>query len=199
MKALLLALLLPLPAAAGPLTDALMAPGLFAGAPDGPLLAYAEQRTVPDGAARADVDGRLLVAAEPGPRGRQLAVTRAAGGKVEPIAAFPASGPNPVLLYFLETTARDMAAATGGSPFYIRNRIREALAAAPLGPADAPGAVVLRPFAADPNRARMGAFADLALRLRFDPERPDRILELSADTTDAAGGYHQTLRLVTED
>ena len=50
---------LPLPAAAGPLTDLLMAPGLFAEAPDGPLLAYAEERTVPDGAAPADVDGRL--------------------------------------------------------------------------------------------------------------------------------------------
>ena len=126
-------------------------------------------------------------------------MTREGDGKVQPIAAFPASGPNPVLLYFLETTARGMAAATGGSPFYIRNRIREALAAAPLGPADAPGEVVLRPFAADPNRARMGAFADLALRLRFDPDRPDRILELSADTPDAAGGYHQRLTLITED
>ena len=47
-------------------------------------------------------------------------------------ASRPASA-NPLLLYFLETTVRAMAEATGGSPYYIRNRIREALVAADLG------------------------------------------------------------------
>jgi hypothetical protein len=59
--------------------------------------------------------------------------------------------------------------------------------------------VALAPFAADRNRERMGAFADLAIRLRFDPARPARILELSADTREAAEGYHERLVLIAED
>ena len=46
-----------------------------------------------------------------------------------------------------------------------------ALAAAGLGPEGAPRQVTLTPFAADPNRARMGAFADLAIRLLLDLRR----------------------------
>ena len=115
-----------------------------------------------------------------------------------PVADFPASGPNPVLLYFLESTARGMAQATGGSPFYIRNRIREAVAAAGLGDGS-PLEVAIVPFAADPNRGRMGGFADLTLRLRYDEGRPDRLLELSADTAEGAEGYHHRLALIDGD
>ena len=45
----------------------------------------------------------------------------------------------------------------------------------------------------------MGAFADLTLRLRFDPERPESILELSADTAAGEPGYHERLVLIAED
>jgi hypothetical protein len=193
---LLLALTLPLPAAAGALSDLLMAPGLFEEAGDGPLLAYAEDREVPEGGRLEPAeDGRLVLAAAEGPEGRRLALTRDVGGAERPVASFAPGTANPVLLYFLEATVRDMSAATGGSPFYIRNRMREALAAADLGPAGEPREVVLRPFEADGNRARMGAFADLALRLRFDADEPARLLELSADTAGEDGGYRHRLTL----
>lgn len=196
MKSLFLALLLPLPAATGPLNDLLMAPGLLDGAGEGPLLAYSEQRMAPDGTRAAPAaNGRLLVAVAPGVQGEQFLLSREVGGKSQSLGAFPASGPNPVLLYFLELTARGMASATGGSPFCIRNRMREAVAAADLGTGTSPREVVMRPFANDPNRARMGAFATLALRLRYDPDRPDRILELSADTKAAGDGYYGRLLL----
>jgi hypothetical protein len=201
MKALLLiASLLPLSAGAGEFTDLLMAPGLFAHAPDGPVLAYVLDREVPEGGPVPAIDdGRLRVAAAAGTHGRQLVVSREDDGKVTPIAEFPASGPNPALLYFLESTARAMAETTGGSPFYIRNRMREALAAADLGAATTPRQVVVRPFTGDPNRAKMGDFADLGLTFRFDPAAPARILELSADTAAARGGYHDRLVLIAED
>jgi hypothetical protein len=201
MKALLvLALLLPLPASAGALTDLLMAPGVLAQAPDGPVLAYRHDRTLPGGPLPEIEDGRLFVAAATAPERRELVVTRSGDGAERlPVASFPASGPNPALLFFLETTVRVMAGATGGSPFYIRNRMREALAAADLGAAESPHAVVLHPFAADPNRPRMGGFADLALSFRFDPAEPGRILELSADTPAPEGGYHERLVLIAED
>jgi hypothetical protein len=197
---LLLALMLPLPAAAGALSDLLMAPGLFADAGDGPLLAYAEAREVPEGGGLEPIDdGLLLLAAAEGPEGRSLALTREVDGAEQPLGSFSAGAANPVLLYFLESTVRDMSKATGGSPFYIRNRMREALTASDLGPAGEPREVVLRPFEADRNRARMGGFAELVLRLRFDAGEPGRLLELSADAAGGDGGYHHRLTLTGGD
>jgi hypothetical protein len=54
------------------------------------------------------------------------------------------------------------------------------------------------PFAGDPNRARMEGFADLRLRVSFDAGRPERLLELSADTPPDGGGYHHQLTLMEE-
>jgi hypothetical protein len=200
MKAFLLALLLPFPAAAGALSDLLMAPGVYSAAAAGPLLAYDEERAVPAGSGlRPVTGGRLVLALADGADGRQLVLTQETGEARRPVASFPGGSSNPVLLYFLESTVRDMAEATGGSPFYIRNRMREALGAAGLGADAEPRDVVIEPFSGDRNRARMGAFGDLALRLRFDADRPERLLELSADTAEGDGGYHHRLTLTAED
>ncbi|MFD2441967.1 hypothetical protein ACFSS8_21145 [Paracoccus kondratievae] len=43
------------------------------------------------------------------------------------IGPFPVSGGDPALVFFLENISRDMAMLTGGSPFYIRNRLKDAL------------------------------------------------------------------------
>jgi hypothetical protein len=135
-----------------------------------------------------------------GADGRELRLVRVEGTVTTPVGTFPVGVANPLLLYFLETTVRVMAETTGGSPYYIRNRIREALVASDLGTADGEDrAVTLTPFAADPNRAKMGDFGDLAIRLRFDPEEPARILELSADTAAADGGYHEKMTLIGEE
>lgn len=199
-KALLtaLALLTAPPALAGPLSDLLMAPGLFAAAPEGPVMSYAHVREAPPPTGDLD-EGRLVVTVVPSQQGPMLDLSREVGGERLPVAQFAASGPNPVLIYFLESTARAMAEITGGSPFYIRNRIREAMAGASLGSAATPELATLHPFVQDPNRGRMGAFGDLAIALRFDPARPERILELSADTPAGEGGYHDRLVLVVED
>lgn len=195
-----LLLLAPLPAAAGALTDLLMAPRLFEGAAVGSAVVYAEEREAPEGEGMSvgDVTGgevRLEVVAP-----NELRLLRAEDGAATPMGTFTAGVANPLLLYFLENNVRVMAEATGGSPFYIRNRIREALGAADLGVATgAAREVTLTPFAADPNRARMGAFADLVIRLRFDPADPARILELSADTPAGADGYHERMTLVAEE
>ena len=129
---LLLPLVLPLPAFAGALTDLLMAPGVFGEAPAGEAVAYGETRTVPGEGSLEDVaDGTVRLEVVGAGDGRELRLVR--GGDGGAVGTFPAGSANPVLLYFLETTVRAMAEATGGSPFYIRNRIREALAAAGLG------------------------------------------------------------------
>lgn len=206
LKPLLTALLLGFLAApavsAGTLSDLILASGLFKATPDGELLAYDHVREAPDVLPRADLaEGRLVLTARDGPRGRVLALTREEEGQIRPVADFPASGSNPVLLYFLETTARNMADATGGSPFYIRNRMREALVAAEVevGPGDEPVTVTMQPFENDVNRGRMGIFADLVIGVRFAPENPGRLLELSADTAPVGDGYHDRLTLIAED
>lgn len=197
---LLAGLAAPAPAAAGALSELLMAPGLFDGAAIGSTVVYAEERDVPEakGMTVADVTGggvRLEIA---GPD--DLRLVREVGGRAQPVGTFRSGVANPLLLYFLENNVRVMAEATGGSPYYVRNRIREALAAADLG-AKAGGVreVALEPFAADPNRAQMGSFADLVIRLRFDPDDPSRILELSADTPGGTDGYHERMTLVAEE
>ena len=108
--------------------------------------------------------GSVEVAVVAGEAGRRVArVDWRPDGRAVSEVSLPADGGHPVLLMFLETTLRAMAEATGGSPFYIRNRMREALGAdVPLEPVEvmvdgAPAAAVaatFRPFAADPHRAR---------------------------------------------
>lgn len=203
MKALPIALALlslAAPAGAGSFTDLVMAPGVFADAPDGEVATYERTLQAPaDLSQLTGKSGRVALAARPGQRGRLLAMTRTQDGATLPIAEFPASGANPVLLYFLESTARNMGEATGGSPFYIRNRMREALDAAQAGDPGTVQTVTLQPFAHDPNRARMGIFADLTLTLRYDPADPGRPLELSADTAPGPNGYHDRLVLIAEE
>lgn len=121
------------------------------------------------------------------------------------LASFSAGSAGPMALFFLESVVRSMAETSGGSPFYIRNRMREAFIAAELGPlveVSAPDGPVqahrveIKPFAVDPNRSRMGEFADLALVFTITPE--GRLLGLSADTPSAEGGYHERLTLTPE-
>ena len=214
MKRLALALALMLaagPAAAGPLSDLIMASGLLADAPAGEVLRYAHDRRLPAEAPDAElpragqdhvlpkpvVDGVAILTAVPGDGGTQLVLTLAEAGESRDVASFPAQGSNPMLLFFLENVVRNVAAQTGGSPFYIRNRLRDALVGADLGPVqDGRSVIALQPFAADPNRARLGAFAELTLTLALDPAQPGRLLDLKADTGAAPGGYSEHMVLI---
>ncbi len=165
---------------AGEFADAIFRPGAFAAADP---VRFDRDHT--------DMAGTLVVT----PEGEALKLVLETEEGARPISSFPAKGGNPVLLYFLENTTRAMAEATGGSPFYIRNRLREALVAAP----DAPdGEVTLTPFSDDENRARMGDFADLRLRFVVDPDNPAHLVELAADTGPEPEGYHDRLTLIEE-
>lgn len=210
MRAVVLAVLLAAgPGLAGPLSDLIFAPGAAAGA--AVEVSYAHARQVPgdlpeDAALPKAVSDEVLTLALADGEAPRRVLTRQGPGTSgpAPVSEFPLAGPDPVLLFFLESTARNMAALTGGSPFYIRNRIREALGQADLGSevtmGDLPARqIVLHPFEADPNRASMGAFAELALTLVVETEGAPRFLSLSADTAAAEGGYHETLTLMPEE
>lgn len=195
---------------AGDLTDRLMAPGLFADAPSGEILRYAHKRILPgqpvgtEPAGKASgvtlppavVDGAVILA-------RDAQTDKLSLRLIEPehpartVAEFAPGTPNPVLLFHLENVVRVMSVETGGSPYYIRNRIRDVLAASPGGAVDGGVAsITLHPFANDPQAGRMGRFAALSLTIIYAPDQPGRILELLADTGQGPGEYTERLGLV---
>ena len=167
-----------LPLAAGEAQDRVFALGVLGPVATGDQLLYRHRRSgaLDPNVLPAIADGEFVVELAAGAEGRREAlVTRRAGGAVQSRTAMPAGGGHPLLLVFLDATVRDLAAMTGGSPFYIRNRIREALARQDavepveiaLGDRRVDGErLSFRPFLEDPNRARMGALA--ALEISFD-------------------------------
>lgn len=194
------------PARTDPVTEALFSEGIFESLPDGQQITYAQARSGPEVADfRPVTDGRIVLVSGQAANGtRSLSMTIEAGGQQREIVDFPASGGNPVLMVFLESTVRSMAAISGGSPFYIRNRIKDALRQGGgltdvqrdfAGATVAAREITLRPFATDPNRDRMGEFADLTLRFVVADTVPGHFLSLTADTPQAGSGYHETITL----
>ncbi|PWE31214.1 hypothetical protein DDZ14_13560 [Maritimibacter sp. 55A14] len=119
-----------------------------------------------------------LALAEEGTAAR---LRRMEDGQARPVAEFDASVGNPMAMFFLERTVRDVAEATGGSPFYIRNRIKDSLLTPRSieatqvtwnGAAHAGQTVTLMPFAQDKNRARLGEFADMEIAVTVSPDVP---------------------------
>lgn len=140
--------------------------------------------------------------------GADVEMNRLRDGVDQSIGTFPVSVGNPVIMYFLETTLRDMAGQAGGSPFYIRNRIKDAL----LRSAERETVTVpydggeitaqratIRPFATDKARENMGGFADLALAVTVSEEAPGWYVSLTASAPAASGseaeGYQSSITL----
>lgn len=103
------------------------------------------------------------------------------GEKHRNIGAFPATVGNPMIMYFVETVVRDMAQNAGGSPFYIRNRVKDSLIQfAEIqsenlqidGAEVAVQQITLRPFLNDKNRDRMKGYGDLALTITMSEDVP---------------------------
>lgn len=106
------------------------------------------------------------------------------------MGVFPASVGNPMIMVFYESAIRDMAESAGGSPFYIRNRVKDALiqpAEIVEGEAVVNGktvpvkTILMRPFAEDPNRGRMQGFGNLVLSVTVSEEVPGWYLSLLAE------------------
>ena len=205
---------------AGGVSDQIMQPGLYAGMNAEAALRYSLTRSLapaPEAgwpgeghgiALPEAVEGASLILARQGTEGARLSLTLAPPGEAEGriLSEMPGGAPNPVLLFWLENIVRVASVQTGGSPFYLRNRIREALVAAEISP-DGAGInrLELKPFAAlgPAEAARLGAFAGLRLEILWREEAPGRLLELKAETAAAdaglAGGYHEHLILQAEE
>jgi hypothetical protein len=106
------------------------------------------------------------------------------------LGRFPASVGNPMIMYFYESVIRDMAESAGGSSFYIRNRVKDALlrptdietGEAEFGGKTVPTQTVrLYPFLDDPNKDRMQGFGDLVLSVTMSEAVPGWYLSLVAE------------------
>ena len=85
-------------------------------------------------------------------------------------------------MVLLENAVRTTSRATGGSPFYLRNRVKEALRDRLSAEG---GAFSTKPFADDAaHRAQLGPFADLELRFVVDEAAPGMLTALAARTPD---------------
>ncbi|WP_346896365.1 hypothetical protein [uncultured Roseibium sp.] len=118
------------------------------------------------------------------------------GDKHRNLGSFPATVGNPMIMYFVETVVRDMASTAGGSPYYIRNRVKAALVkkvpireeTIRINGQDIPArSVTLFPFEGDPNREKMHGFEDLALTITMSDQVPGWYYELKAETGEEKG------------
>ena len=124
-------------------------------------------------------------------------------GRHRAMGSFPASVGNPMIMVFYESVVRDMAESAGGSQFYIRNRVKEALvepAEVEAGTARVGGKEVatrtirLHPFEGDPNAERMMGFGDLELSVIMSDTVPGWYLSLVAEAPapDGSGPIYRT-------
>ena len=163
-----------------------------------------QNREKPDAAARDT--GTIALSFET-QEGRTLAnLMFRKDGQHRNLGSFPASVGNPMIMYFYETVVRDMAESAGGSPFYIRNRVKDALTqpaevvageASWNGETVATQTVTLRPFAEDPNRAQMQGWGDLAMTVTMSEAVPGWYLDLTAHVPGGEAAqpvYHSEMR-----
>ena len=126
-------------------------------------------------------------------------------GQFKSYGRYPKSVGNPLLMVVAETVTRDMANIAGGSPFYIRNRVKNAMiteAEVTTGTAQWNGSevatktLVLKPFLNDDNRARMAGWQDLMIKVTTSDDVPGWYVAIEA-SAEADGNliYRRALSL----
>ncbi|GAB4532509.1 MAG: hypothetical protein Tsb0019_34170 [Roseibium sp.] len=118
------------------------------------------------------------------------------GNKTQRVGSFPANVGNPLIMYFLETVIRDLAETAGGSPFYIRNRIKAAVVTdEPVedeeilvdGRTLTARTLTLHPFLNDPAADKMRGIETLALTFTVSEDVPGWLYSLKAETSTDRG------------
>ncbi|MFK7944683.1 MAG: hypothetical protein AB8B85_17490 [Paracoccaceae bacterium] len=178
-------------AVAGPASERVFSRAALEQVKDSQQVVYTHRRT---GKTDPLDNGEIRVLVQQGQAGRTARVTMGEQDKLRPVSEWPASSGNPVLPIFLESTLRTMAKGTGGSEFYIRNRIKEALGTGGTikevnldldGASIAATEITFEPFVRDKNRARMGGFADLRLVFLVSDALPGDVVRFFATTVAA--------------
>lgn len=186
-----------LPTAASPETDLLFATRHFSGASEDASLIYRRDRMIKPWQGKEAVNSgeRIDLTLGVGEDGkRYVDIVVDPEGRAQRYDRFVNVPGNPMLMVFLEGITRTLAEWTGGSPHYIRNRIRAALANDIVQRSDDLGRILLqvRPFDAEPDKRRLGPFEGLELSFTVDRESIGMLVSMAARAGD---GYREEIRL----
>ena len=202
MGALVLALALGGAAEAGEAQDRLFALGALGDVATGTTLVYDFTRTgdYPEDKLGKIAHGEARLSVEAGGEGgarTAVALLRDDEKQIAHFDPFPGDAGNPMFMVFMEETVATMAKLTGGSAFYIRNRMREALGAqdaVSAGEVDFAGRTVpartltFQPFLHDKNAAKMGpAFQAMTITFVMSDEIPGAFARMEAVAAAPAG------------
>jgi hypothetical protein len=127
---------------------------------------------------------------------REAKVEIVTGERRQAAGPFPSRVGNPVVLVVLERDVAEMSRTLHGSPYYLRNRIREALGETTLAePArftfegrEVEGwRVAVSPFAQDRNRDKLREYAAKRYEFTLSNSVPGRLYEIHMVTPGADG------------
>ena len=151
---------------------------------------------VVSGARTGEADGSFSIDLKIKPDGN-VAMALHQGERSRGLGTYPGSVGNPLIMYFLESVLADIASQSGGSPYYLRNRVKEALLRdAKVMPVSlrhgngdvAARKVTIRPLVNDKARKQMGRFSELALTVTVSEAIPGWYYSLVATVPAASGG-----------
>lgn len=125
------------------------------------------------------------------------------------VGLFPVTVGNPLAMYFLETVINDISRDTGGSPYYLRNRIKESLRESAEikeleertdGQSIATRQITLHPFQGDRNRDQMLGYEDLAMTFTMSDDVPGWYASLVAEvpSDDTAPPFYRNALTLTD-
>lgn len=116
-------------------------------------------------------------------------------GKEGEAGPFPTMNGNPIALILLERDVKEIAQLSKGSPFYLRNRVREHLATGTVTPArfaydgrEIEGwKLTMRPFAEDPNKDKLLELVGRRYEFLFAEAVPGGLYSIDVVTPKADG------------
>ena len=189
------AALLPQGAAAAPKAEDLVFYGPYLSkVQDGATLSYHYARTAEDAKLEPSFEDDIQLNVAPDGQEKAVVIELFSGSRARTMGPLGRTG-NPLVIALLERNVHEMQKVLGGSPFYIRNRLREALVAGEpqavkvdyAGRSVDGWKITLKPFEKDANRERFKDFADRTYEITFAEEAPGGLVALKSVTPRAEG------------
>lgn len=180
-------------------TEMLFDTGTLNGVKIGSALKYSHVRSADENIpVRPIDDGQIIVSLHDEDGKPRTEVTLIDGKRKRKLQHFPLEKGNPIFVTFLESSVNAVKFATKGSPFYIRNRFKDAFAKGGTvtrsklefgGQEISAVTIEYRPFKDDENKEKLGAaFENLAVIFTLSGAVPGQFLSM---TTKAETGGKQ--------
>lgn len=165
----------------------------FAKMEPGTVLSYRFARTAEDKGLAPSFEDDVKLNVTKRDEQKTIMIDLYSGTRARTLGPMPTGG-NPMVITMLEQDVAEMQKVLGGSPYYIRNRMRDAInAGESVEPAkiDYQGRsvdgwkVTLKPFATDKNRDKLKDFADRSYEMLFSDQVPGGLYQILAITPKA--------------